>query len=79
MPLVTVLASPTGAPMATTGWPTLTPLEVPNEIVGYELCPLTLITARSVLGSRPTRVAGAVAPSLNTTWMEPPLAAAAMT
>ena len=75
MPDVTVPESPSGAPIATTGWPTFTD-DDPSEITlsWREVC--TLSTARSVCGSRPVIVAGAVCPSANSTSTEPPLAAA---
>ena len=76
MPDVTVPDSPSGAPMATTGWPTFTDDDDPREITlgWWEVC--TLSTARSVSGSRPVIVAGAVCPSANSTSTEPPLVAA---
>src|SRR6516165_8997023 len=79
MPDVTVPDSPSGAPIATTGWPTFTDDDEPSEITlsWREVC--TWSTARSVCGSRPVIVAGAVCPSANSTPTEPPLPATAMT
>src|SRR5207302_1387470 len=75
IPEVTVFDSPSGAPSATTGWPTTTSLEEPNGITGSDGCPSTLMTARSAFGSRPVMVAGVVWPSLNSTSTCPPSAA----
>jgi hypothetical protein len=79
MPDVTVPESPSGAPIATTGWPTFTDDDDPSEITlsWREVC--TLSTARSVCGSRPVIVAGTDCPSENSTSTEPPLAAIEMT
>ena len=79
MPDVTVLESPSGAPIATTGWPTFTDDDDPSEITlsWWDVC--TLSTARSVCGSRPVIVAGSVCPSENSTSTEPPFAATEMT
>src|SRR5215472_11616736 len=76
MPDVTVPDSPNGAPTATTGWPTFTDDDDPSEITlgWWDVC--TLSTARSVCGSRPVIVAGADCPSANSTFTEPPSAAA---
>ncbi len=78
MPLVTVLDSPSGAPRATTGWPILRFEELPIAIV-WRLDLSTRMTARSVSGSRPTRVACAASPLSNTTSRAPPPSAGAIT
>ncbi len=58
MPLVTVLVSPKGSPMATTPSPTRTPLEFANESGESELGDAVMwITATSVVGSVPTSLA----------------------
>ena len=57
IPAVTVLAKPSGEPMAITASPTLTLEESPNLITG-RLPTLILITATSYATSRPTIVAG---------------------
>src|SRR5262249_12363405 len=59
-PEVPVPDSPTGAPTATTGWPTFTDDDEPSEITLSWWDVWTLSTARSVCGSRPVIVAGAV-------------------
>jgi hypothetical protein len=79
MPDVTVLDRPSGAPSTTTPSPTSTEFDDPSDIGCGDCDVLTFRTARSVCGSRPTMVAGAVAPSENSTSTEPPLAAIAMT
>src|SRR5215471_2122521 len=79
MPDVTVPDRPSGEPITTVGWPTFTEEDSPKAIT-FSLAEVsTLITARSVSGSRPVIVAGAVCPSANCTSTEPPLAAMAMT
>ena len=79
MPEVTVPDRPSGAPSTTTGWPTSSDSDEPMAI-GFTPCSgATLITAMSVCGSRPTIVADSALPSENITWIEPPLAAAAIT
>src|SRR5215469_180853 len=79
MPDVTVPDNPSGAPTTTTGWPTTADADEPSWIT-LRLCGgWTLMTARSVCGSLPVIVAGAVVPSENSTSTEPPVAAAAMT
>ena len=79
MPEVTVPDNPSGAPITTVAWPTTTDDEEPIAIT-FSLAEVsTLSTARSVCGSRPTMVAGAVCPSANCTSTDPPLAAIAMT
>ncbi|CKP53423.1 Uncharacterised protein [Mycobacterium tuberculosis] len=67
MPWVTVLRSPRGAPTARTSSPTRTLLESPSRATVRLSTLSTLRTAKSVLGSRPTRLAGTSLPSLNTT------------
>src|SRR3954470_21695431 len=80
IPEVTVLARPSGAPSATTGWPTCRPAEDPTPITGkFFAASDALTTARSVLGSRPTMVAPEVWPSLYRTDTVPPEAAGEMT
>ena len=76
MPDVTVPDKPSGAPIATTGWPTCTDDDEPSEITLSWREVWTLSTARSVCGSRPVIVAAAVSPSENCTSTEPPLTAA---
>jgi hypothetical protein len=66
MPYVTVLTSASGEPKASTGSPTAIWSELPN-CTGERPGLATLITAMSDSGSRPTRVAAAVEPSLNAT------------
>ena len=66
MPSVTVFDSDSGEPMAITVSPTASSSESPNcSTVG--LSTSTLITARSVLESRPTTCATARLPSVKTT------------
>ncbi len=67
MPCVTVLRSPSGAPAASTSSPTRTLSESPSRATDRLSTLSTFSTARSVLGSRPTRLAGTSLPSLNTT------------
>ena len=67
MPCVTVLRSPSGAPAARTSSPTRTLSESPSRATLRLSTLSTLSTAKSVLGSRPTRLAGTSLPSLNTT------------
>ena len=56
IPLVTVLAKPSGEPIARTGSPTLSLDESHKVMAGrFPIC--TLSTARSYPGSRPTIVA----------------------
>ena len=58
MPLVTVLASPKGSPIATTSSPTCTPLESAKPADAATRASASMwITATSVVGSLPTRVA----------------------
>ena len=79
MPLVTVSDKPSGAPKATTGWPTLRFPEEAKGITVSDFDSLTLITAKSAFGSRPVIVAGAVVPLLKRTLTDPPLAATEIT
>src|SRR5499426_1830992 len=79
IPDVTVPESPSGAPIATTGWPTRRDDDVPSEITFGSRGVSTLSTARSVCGSRPVIVAGTLWPSANSTTTDPPLAAIEMT
>ena len=79
MPEVTVPDKPKGAPITTAAWPTFTDEDVPMAMTWSLREVSTLSTARSVCGSRPVIVAGAVCPSENCTSTEPPLAAIAMT
>src|SRR5689334_9151757 len=67
MPCVTVLRSPSGAPAAITSSPTVSFSESPSLATDRLSTLSTLSTARSVFGSRPTRLAGTSLPSLNTT------------
>src|SRR4029453_14472104 len=66
MPYVTVLTRANGEPNASTGSPTAIWSELPNS-TGGTLGLATLSTAMSDSGSRPTRVAADVVPSLNAT------------
>ena len=61
-------ARPSGEPMAITGSPGRRLLDVPS-LITVRLVALTFTTARSVMGSRPTMVAGTRAPLLNTAVM----------
>jgi hypothetical protein len=79
MPDVTVPERPSGAPSATTGWPTRTASDDPIAITFRSCGGSTRSTARSVCGSRPVMVAGTVAPSENTTLTDPPPTAAEIT
>ena len=79
MPEVTVPDSPSGAPSATTGWPTRTASDDADRDHLQVARRLTWSTARSVWGSRPVMVAGTVAPSENTTLTDPPPTAAEIT
>ena len=67
MPCVTVLRRPSGAPAAITSSPTFSLSESPNRATVRLSTLSTFSTARSVFGSRPTRLAGTSLPSLNTT------------
>ena len=67
MPEVTVADSPSGQPMATTGWPTDRSAELPSTAGVRPETPSALITARSSVAVVPTTVADAVVPSLNRT------------
>jgi hypothetical protein len=58
MPWVTLLASPSGLPIASTMSPTSSAAESPKTAGRSPAGSLTLITARSSGGSAPTRVAG---------------------
>ena len=66
MPAVTVLASASGEPNASTGSPTAIASESPSS-TGCRPVLSTLITAMSDSGSLPTTSALAVLPSLNIT------------
>ena len=78
MPVVTVPCKPSGEPMAMTGSPTATLFDWPRvATVNGEW--VTLMTARSVVGSRPTSLADSIVSSLKTTRMEPPAPAATET
>ena len=79
IPVVTVPWRPSGAPMATTGWPTCSVEESPIAAGVSPDASCAWTTARSVIGSRPTMVASYVVPTLVTTCIWPPLAAAATT
>ncbi len=71
MPVVTVPASPSGEPIATTGSPTTTSSELPSDAVsspGFS----TLRTAMSLAGSRPTMRASEPLPSENTARISAP-------
>ena len=76
MPDVTVPESPSGAPIATTGWPTCRDADVLSAMTLSLPGFWTLSTARSVCGSRPVIVAGLLFPSENCTSTEPPSVAA---
>ncbi len=79
MPEVTVLDRPSGAPSATTGWPTRTVSDDPSAITFRSRGGVMWSTARSVCGSRPVIVAGTAAPSEKSTLTEPPSAAIEIT
>ena len=57
MPAVTVLLKPKGLPTAITQSPTRSAAELPKGAAGKSALASILITARSVLGSRPTSFA----------------------
>ncbi len=79
MPSVTVFESPSGAPTASTAWPTFRTSELAKVAAFRPLTPLILSTARSADGSVPTMVAATVWPSLSVTFTDPPPAAALTT
>ena len=76
MPLVTDSESPSGAPAATTVWPTVSSLDFANVAGLRSLAPSTLITARSFDSEVPTTRAVAVVPLWKVTVMLPCLAGA---
>ena len=59
--------SPSGEPIATTGWPTARSAELPRVAGVRPETPSAVITARSSVAVVPTTVAVAVVPSLNRT------------
>ena len=65
IPEVTVPDSPSGAPITTFASPTWTEEDEPIAMTGSVRETSALSTARSVCGSRPVIVAGAVCPSEN--------------
>ncbi|SKV46135.1 Uncharacterised protein [Mycobacteroides abscessus subsp. massiliense] len=67
MPLVTVLRRPSGEPKAITSAPTATLSESPRRATVRLSTLSTFSTAMSVLGSRPTRLAGTFLLSLKMT------------
>ena len=78
MPAVTVWPRPKGLPMASTHSPTSRFSELPNGTVGRGSGLLTRSSARSVLGSRPIRVASnssfdasvtVISSASSTTWL----------
>ena len=72
MPVVTVLARPSGLPTAMTGSPTTTFEESPSAAaLRSSGASLSLITARSVVGSVPTIVASKMRPSVSVTCTSP--------
>ena len=74
IPLVTVSDSPSGAPTATTAWPTVSASDL-AKVAGFRLADAgTLITARSVVAAVPTIVASATVPSSKVTriWPDEP-------
>ena len=77
-PDVTVPDRPSGAPMATTCWPTRRPESSPRLSVGNPDASI-FNTARSVFGSVPTMVASLTSPLLRRTLMRPLLPAVSMT
>ena len=79
IPEVTVPDNPSGAPITTFASPTWTEEDEPIAMTGSVRETSALSTARSVCGSRPVIVAGALCPSENWTSTDPPLAATAMT
>ena len=67
IPLVTVLPTPNGLPIARTKSPTLVTLEF-ADLMGFKfLKPLILRTAISEYLSAPISIASAISPSLNST------------
>ena len=78
IPEVTVLARPSGEPIAITGSPTLTFAESPTLITG-RFPVLTLSTAMSYAISRPTIVAVKISPFNNSTSMVPLVTASSIT
>ena len=79
MPAVTVPARSNGEPMATTCWPIWRLLEVPRVAVGSPVTFWALITATSVVGSRPMILAGVDLPFWKSTSIWPPPIAEAIT
>ena len=69
MPLVTDSESPSGAPAATTAWPTFSVPDFANVAGFRPETPSTLMTARSLVVEVPTTVACAVVPSGKVTVM----------
>ena len=78
IPWVTVFASPSGEPIASTSSPTLILEESPSAIAG-KLPFFTCKTAMSYMRSRPTIVAAISLPSANSTLIVPLVAAASTT
>ena len=72
---VTVFDRPSGDPMAITCWPTASVASDPSVAGCRFVTPAALITARSVVGSRPMMVAFTVRPSLIVTAITPDVAA----
>ena len=79
MPDVTVLDSPSGEPIAITCCPTTSVESLPRLAGCRPVTPAALMTARSVVGSRPTMLAFTVRPSLSVTAMTPEVAAPSTT
>src|SRR4029453_8018098 len=79
MPLVTDSVRPSGAPAATTPWPTFSDPDSPNVAGTRFGTPETLITARSLIAEVPTIVPSAAVPSLKMTLIAPDRPAAPAT
>src|SRR4051812_959318 len=67
MPSVTLLWRPSGLPMASTIWPTVS-LSESAKVAGLRLPPVVRTTAMSLLGKEPTSVALRRSPVAVTTW-----------
>ena len=72
MPSVTVLDSPSGAPTASTDCPTRSASLSAKVAATRPSVRATFTTARSLVGSVPTTVAGSAVPSARTTSTPPP-------
>ena len=68
-PVVTVLPSPNGLPIAIASWPTCRAPLLPSRAAGSGSLESTLITARSASGSRPMILPVRVFPPVSVTLM----------